>query len=77
MNIVFIIPLLQFLEVAENFLCEEVSSDQDDDNIVQVLSFINIIHLLLDVLEAIFNITKDTSRENDAYKLIHYCAEYR
>ena len=76
-NIFCILPLLQFVELAENFINENVNSDNNDDNIHEILSFINIIHPILDILINILEMTKDRSRENDAYKLIRYCAEYR
>ena len=56
---------------------DDLESDDQDDNIIQILSFMNIIPQLLDILVNIFQLTKDTSRENDAYKLIRYRADYR
>ena len=76
-NIFFILPVLELLECADLFLNYDFDDDDHDDNIFQILGFINIIPLLLDVLINMFEVTKDNSRENDAYKLIRFCANYR
>ena len=76
-NVLFIVPLLQFLELALTFLSDDIiENDSDEDNFL-ILNFVNIIPIILELLINTFDMTKDFSRENDAYKLIRYCANFR
>ena len=76
-NIFFIFPLLEILDLGELYINEYLDNDFEEEDVLQILSFMNILPMLLELLVNIFHVTKDTSRENDAYKLIRYFAEYR
>ena len=63
--------------MADIYLNDYLEIPDVDEDIINILSFVKIIPLLLHILINLLNVTKDTSRENDAYKLIRYCADFR
>ena len=75
-NISFIIPILHFAYETVNFLHQD-DDRNDDENMFVVLNFLNVIPLIIEILNYAFDLTKDTSQENDACKLIRYLLEYR
>ena len=75
-DIIFILPILELISAAQDLLNSDDSNNADDD-INVILSFMKVLPFLLQIFVEGYELTKDVSREDDAYKLIRYLAEYR
>ena len=78
-GLLFIInEILNFIQLIDIFLIfEEDSQVVDMDDIILIITIINLINPLIEVLLDIFDLTQKKQRDHDAYKLIWYCSEYR
>ena len=76
-SIFFIVTLTDFLITFEQFLSVDDESLHTLVDSIVLMRFIQIIPLLLEIISLAIDAIKDTSRENDAHKLIRYCREYR
>ena len=77
-DVIFVISILQLFEAADIFLnTESDDSNNVDDDLSVILNFVRVIPFILQIFQEGYELTKDLSRENDAYKIIRYVAEYR
>ena len=76
-NIAFIITILNWLHTVHDYVIRTDDDYAFDDDINVILNFINIIPTILEIFSKGYELTKYLSRENDAYKLIRYIAEFR
>ena len=77
-KIIFIFPLLlDLINLTNDFINDDCDDANKIDDIIPILNFLNLINPLLDIFYYIFDLTQKNCRDNDAYKLIRYCAHYR
>ena len=77
LNIFHILPLLQFLQLADEYLETNIDDNYDSSDNIHILGFIKILPLIIELITQILDYTEENPRDNDAYKLIRYFAEYR
>ena len=74
-QITFLLPLINFLETAVHFL-----SIQEDDEILNIhllINCINIISIIANVVIQLDLFIDENNRDNDIYKLLKLCDDYR
>ena len=73
-----IVQVIQFLEMTDLFLtAEENYDDLEMDDISAILHKVTLNITILDFLLTVLYSTEKKPRDNDAYKLIRYCTQYR